>query len=168
MKHNENVWKRKSPICQEITGNTTRFFLIESRFLQEHFILKNINGRMIDSLFILGDDRQIIIEKHWKGVINRSTLEPFYVALKNCVSSVVGIHICSYLIPRMFPLSSRVVIVCWLLWRKELFSSLQLSRVRHPLCLLWSSLQSWIPFWGLTLVLWTKQNSVATSRWFIR
>ena len=42
---------------------------------------------MIDSLFIIGEDKQIIIEKHWKSIIERSVLEPFYVSLKSCVSS---------------------------------------------------------------------------------
>ena len=47
---------------------------------------------MIDSLFTLGEDKQVIIEKHWKGVIERSALEPFYVALATCVTSNVGIQ----------------------------------------------------------------------------
>ena len=37
---------------------------------------------MIDSLFVLGEDKQIVIEKHWKQTVDRGVLEPFYVALR--------------------------------------------------------------------------------------
>ena len=44
---------------------------------------------MIDSLFILGEDKQIIIEKHWKNIVRREVLEPFYAKLTACVNSDV-------------------------------------------------------------------------------
>ncbi|KAK8827162.1 adaptor protein complex 3, subunit mu 1 [Blastocystis sp. ATCC 50177/Nand II] len=42
---------------------------------------------MIDSLFILGEDKQIVIEKHWKSIVDRSVLEPFFAALSESVDS---------------------------------------------------------------------------------
>ena len=44
---------------------------------------------MIDSLFILGEDKQIVIEKHWKSIVDRSVLEPFFSALSESVDSNV-------------------------------------------------------------------------------
>ena len=44
---------------------------------------------MIDSLFILGEDKQIVIEKHWKSIVDRSVLEPFFTALSESVDSMV-------------------------------------------------------------------------------
>ena len=46
---------------------------------------------MIDSLFILGEDKQIVIEKHWKSIVDRSVLEPFFAALSESVDSMVSI-----------------------------------------------------------------------------
>ncbi|KAM7453931.1 hypothetical protein BLSTO_05316, partial [Blastocystis sp. subtype 1] len=43
---------------------------------------------MIDSLFILGEDKQIVIEKHWKSIVDRSVLEPFFAALSESVDSM--------------------------------------------------------------------------------
>ena len=54
---------------------------------------------MIDSLFILGEDKQIVIEKHWKSIVDRSVLEPFFSALSESVDSNV-------------PLSRLPVILC--------------------------------------------------------
>ena len=51
---------------------------------------------MIDSLFVLGEDKQIVIEKHWKQTVDRSVLEPFYVALRKYVDSDVRIYIAVY------------------------------------------------------------------------
>ena len=65
---------------------------------------------MIDSLFIIGEDKQIIIEKHWKSIIERSVLEPFYVSLKSCVSSNVGIQWVWGYFRRTFPQSLKTVI----------------------------------------------------------
>ena len=45
---------------------------------------------MIDSLFILGEDKQIVIEKHWKGIVGREVLESSYSALTTCVNSDVS------------------------------------------------------------------------------
>ena len=45
---------------------------------------------MIDSLFILGEDKQIVIEKHWKGIVGREVLEPFYSSLTTYVNSDVS------------------------------------------------------------------------------
>ncbi|CBK24631.2 uncharacterized protein [Blastocystis hominis] len=42
---------------------------------------------MIDSLFVLGEDKQIVIEKHWKQTIDRSVLEPYFAALAKYVDS---------------------------------------------------------------------------------
>ena len=68
-------------------------------------------NRMIDSLFILGEDKQIVLEKHWKGVVGREVLEPFYSALAECVNSDVNDVLIFTLFLRMFHLFSRVVIV---------------------------------------------------------
>ena len=48
---------------------------------------------MIDSLFILGEDKQIVIEKHWKGIINRSVLDPFYSSLNEFIDSYVWVPV---------------------------------------------------------------------------
>ena len=40
---------------------------------------------MIDSLFVLGEDKQIVIEKHWKQTIDRCVLEPYFAALAKYV-----------------------------------------------------------------------------------
>lgn len=66
---------------------------------------------MIDSLFILGEDKQIVIEKHWKGIVGREVLEPFYSALTECVNSDVNDILICVIFLRMFHLFSRVVIV---------------------------------------------------------
>lgn len=44
---------------------------------------------MIDSLFILGEDKQIVIEKHWKGIVGREVLEAYYSSLSECINSDV-------------------------------------------------------------------------------
>ena len=66
---------------------------------------------MIDSLYIIGEDKQIIIEKHWKSIIERSVLEPFYVSLKSCVSSSVRIYWDLGYFRRTFLPSSKTVIM---------------------------------------------------------
>lgn len=82
---------------------------------QPHIRLRTLHHNyhiriMIDSLFIIGEDKQIIIEKHWKSIVERSVLEPFYVSLKSCVSSSVGIQWDLGYFRRMFPPSLKTVI----------------------------------------------------------
>ena len=57
---------------------------------------------MIDSLFILGEDKQIVIEKHWKQTIDRSVLEPYFAALAKYVDSNVWIHFGRRYVSRIF------------------------------------------------------------------
>ena len=57
---------------------------------------------MIDSLFVLGEDKQIVIEKHWKQTIERSVLEPYFAALAKYVDSNVWIHFGWHYVYRTF------------------------------------------------------------------
>ena len=66
---------------------------------------------MIDSLFILGEDKQIIIEKHWKNIVRREVLEPFYTKLTACVNSDVIVYQVVKLFYRISLLSSKAAIM---------------------------------------------------------
>ena len=61
---------------------------------------------MIDSLFILGEDKQIVIEKHWKSIVDRSVLEPFFSALSESVDSNVPLL-------RLPVILCRMCLPCW-------------------------------------------------------
>ena len=70
---------------------------------------------MIDSLFIIGEDKQIIIEKHWKSIVERSVLEPFFSALSESVDSNVNLSHVPVILRRM----------CLPFWKATITRSLQ-------------------------------------------
>ena len=72
------------------------------RVTQDTLFHSNLLHKMIDSLFILGEDKQIVIEKHWKQTIDRSVLEPYFAALAKYVDSNVWIHFGWHYVSRIF------------------------------------------------------------------
>lgn len=76
---------------------------------------------MIDSLFILGEDKQIVIEKHWKGIVGREVLESYYSSLSECINSDVRYVINCILEFRMSLLFLKVAITLWFPQRKTIW-----------------------------------------------
>ena len=72
------------------------------RVTQDTLFHSNLLHKMIDSLFVLGEDKQIVIEKHWKQTIDRSVLEPYFAALAKYVDSNVWIHFGWHYVSRIF------------------------------------------------------------------
>ena len=81
---------------------------------------------MIDSLFILGEDKQIIIEKHWKGIVRREVLESYYSSLSECINSDVRYILKLTLACRMSLQFLKVATTRWFLQRKTIWCLLLL------------------------------------------